>query len=236
MRKALVIIPTYNEIGNVENIIRKVFSLPESFEILIVDDDSPDKTALKVKELQSEFKGLHLLNRKGKQGLGTAYIAGFKYALENNYEYIFEMDCDFSHNPDDLVKLYTTCKDEDFDVAVGSRYVDNGGFRNWPVNRLFMSKFASFYVESLLGMGIKDSTAGFICYKRKVLETIDLDDIRFVGYAFQIEMKFKAKLANFSIKEVPIIFTDRTIGESKMNKGIIKEAVWGVWKLRKEYL
>lgn len=236
MNNALVIIPTYNEIGNVENIIRKVFSLTEAFDILIVDDDSPDKTAQKVKELQSEFKGLHLLNRKGKQGLGTAYIAGFKYALQHHYEYIFEMDCDFSHNPDDLVKLYKTCKDEGFDVAVGSRYVDNGGFRNWPINRLFMSKFASFYVESLLGMGIKDSTAGFICYKRKVLETIDLDDIRFVGYAFQIEMKFKAKLANFSIKEVPIVFTDRTIGESKMNKGIIKEAVWGVWKLRKEYL
>ena len=236
MNNALVIIPTYNEIGNVENIIRKVFSLPEAFDILIVDDDSPDKTAQKVKELQSEFKGLHLLNRKGKQGLGTAYIAGFKYALQHHYEYIFEMDCDFSHNPDDLVKLYKTCKDEGFDVAVGSRYVDNGGFRNWPINRLFMSKFASFYVEALLGMGIKDSTAGFICYKRKVLQTIDLDDIRFVGYAFQIEMKFKAKLANFSIKEVPIVFTDRTIGESKMNKGIIKEAVWGVWKLRKEYL
>jgi dolichol-phosphate mannosyltransferase len=219
----------------VEKMIRTVFALPVSFDVLIVDDGSPDGTAEKVEELQTEFQGLHLLKRKGKLGLGTAYIEGFKYALEREYIYIFEMDCDFSHNPNDLIKLYNACHDEGYDVAIGSRYVDSGGFRNWPLIRLLMSKFASFYVEVLLGIGIKDSTAGFICYKRKVLEAIDLDNIRFIGYAFQIEMKFKAKMHGFSLVEVPIVFTDRTIGESKMSKGIINEAVWGVWKLRQEY-
>jgi dolichol-phosphate mannosyltransferase len=219
----------------VEKMIRTVFALPVSFDVLIVDDGSPDGTAEKVEELQTEFPNLHLLKRKGKLGLGTAYIAGFKYALEREYIYIFEMDCDFSHNPNDLIKLYDACHDEGYDVAIGSRYVDSGGFRNWPLIRLLMSKFASFYVEALLGIGIKDSTAGFICYKRKVLEAIDLDNIRFIGYAFQIEMKFKAKMHGFSLVEVPIVFTDRTIGESKMSKGIINEAVWGVWKLRQEY-
>jgi dolichol-phosphate mannosyltransferase len=219
----------------VEKMIRTVFALPVSFDVLIVDDGSPDGTAEKVEELQTEFPNLQLLKRKGKLGLGTAYIAGFKYALEREYIYIFEMDCDFSHNPNDLIKLYDACHDEGYDVAIGSRYVDSGGFRNWPLIRLLMSKFASFYVEALLGIGIKDSTAGFICYKRKVLEAIDLDNIRFIGYAFQIEMKFKAKMHGFSLVEVPIVFTDRTIGESKMSKGIINEAVWGVWKLRQEY-
>jgi len=232
LSNSLVIIPTYNELGNVEKMIRTVFALPQSFDILIVDDGSPDGTAQLVEKLQGKFSGLHLLKREGKQGLGTAYIAGFKYALENNYQYIFEMDCDFSHNPDDLVKLYYSCYDEGFDVAIGSRYVDSGGFRNWPLIRLLMSKFASYYVEFLLGIGIKDSTAGFVCYKRKVLETMDLDNIKFIGYAFQIEMKFKAKNLGFKLTEVPIVFTDRTIGESKMSKGIINEAIWGVWKLR----
>jgi dolichol-phosphate mannosyltransferase len=235
LKKSLVIIPTYNEIGNVEKMVRTVFALPEKFDILIVDDGSPDGTAEKVEELQGEYPGLHLIKREGKLGLGTAYISGFKFAIANEYDYIFEMDCDFSHNPDDLIKLYEACHDEGYDVAIGSRYVENGGFDNWPLIRLLMSKFASFYVETLLGIGIKDSTAGFICYKRKVLESIDLDSIRFIGYAFQIEMKYKAKMLGFSLVEVPIVFTDRTIGESKMSKGIIKEAVWGVWKLRQEY-
>lgn len=234
MSNSLVIIPTYNEQGNVEKMIRTVFALPKDFDILIVDDGSPDGTADIVEKLQGEFPGLFLFKRKGKLGLGTAYIAGFKYALENEYQYIFEMDCDFSHNPADLIKLYEACYDNGYDVAIGSRYIDNGGFRNWPLIRLYMSKFASFYVETLLGIGIKDSTAGFICYKRKVLEAIDLDNIRFIGYAFQIEMKYKAKLLGFKLVEVPIVFTDRTIGESKMSKGIISEAVWGVWRLRQE--
>lgn len=235
MIDSLVIIPTYNEIENVEKMIRTVFALPQAFDILIVDDNSPDNTANKVKELQTEFPNkLHLIERKGKLGLGTAYITGFKYALEKNYQYIFEMDCDFSHNPTDLLKLYDTCHTQGYDVAVGSRYVSNGGFENWPLFRVFLSKFASFYVQTILGLGVKDSTAGFVCYTNKVLKTLDLDNIKFIGYVFQIEMKFKAKQQGFTLKEVPIIFTDRVLGQSKMSKNIINEAVWGVWKLRKE--
>ena len=235
MSPNLVIIPTYNEIENIEKMIHTVFDLSLDFDILVVDDNSPDKTAEKVNELQAKFPGkLHLLERKGKLGLGTAYIKGFKYALERDYQYIFEMDCDFSHNPDDLLKLHATCAKDGYDVAVGSRYVSNGGFHNWPLFRVFLSKFASYYVEFILGTGVKDSTAGFVCYKAKVLSVIDLDQIKFIGYAFQIEMKYKAKLKGFTLKEVPIIFTDRVLGESKMSKNIIKEAVLGVWRLRKE--
>ncbi|MDG1720748.1 MAG: polyprenol monophosphomannose synthase [Bacteroidia bacterium] len=235
MSQNLVIIPTYNEIENIEKMIHTVFDLGLDFDILVVDDNSPDKTAKKVNKLQAKFPGkLHLLERKGKLGLGTAYIKGFKYALERDYQYIFEMDCDFSHNPNDLIKLHAACAKDGYDVAVGSRYVSNGGFQNWPLFRVFLSKFASFYVEFILGTGVKDSTAGFVCYKAKVLSVIDLDQIKFIGYAFQIEMKYKAKLKGFSLKEVPIIFTDRVLGESKMSKNIIKEAVIGVWRLRKE--
>lgn len=233
MSKSLVIIPTYNEIENIEKMVNTVFQLSHDFDLLIVDDNSPDQTAAKVKELQQQFPGqLHLLERKGKLGLGTAYIAGFKYALANKYDFIFEMDCDFSHNPNDLIKLHEALAVQNYDVAVGSRYVSNGGFENWPLFRVFLSKFASFYVEMILGTGVKDSTAGFVGYKAKVLETIDLDSIKFIGYAFQIEMKYKAKKKGFSIKEVPIIFTDRVLGESKMSKNIIREAVIGVWRLR----
>ena len=235
MSKNIVIIPTFNEIENIEKMIHTVFSLPMQFDVLIVDDHSPDQTANKVKELQKTYGAqLHLIERKGKLGLGTAYIAGFKYALTKGFEYIFEMDCDFSHNPNDLLNLYKTCAEQDYDVAVGSRYVSEGGFENWPLFRVFLSKFASFYVEIILGTGVKDSTAGFVCYKANVLKDIDLDKIKFIGYAFQIEMKYKAKLKGFSIKEVPIIFTDRVLGESKMSNNIIREAVLGVWRLRKE--
>ncbi|MCB9256201.1 MAG: polyprenol monophosphomannose synthase [Chitinophagales bacterium] len=236
MKRSLVIIPTYNEIENIEKMLRTVFALPLSFEVLVVDDGSPDQTAAKVKELQKEFgTKLHLIERIGKLGLGTAYITGFKYALEQNFELVFEMDCDFSHNPNDLLKLYEACSREDVDVAVGSRYVSEGGFRNWPMFRVFLSKFASYYVEFILGTGVKDSTAGFVCYKAEVLKSIDLNAIKFIGYAFQIEMKYKAKLQGFKILEIPIIFTDRVLGESKMSRGIIKEAVFGVWRLRKEH-
>lgn len=214
--------------------LRTVFALPKEFHVLIVDDGSPDGTGAKVKELQAEFgEKLHLLEREGKLGLGTAYIAGFKYCLAKGYEYIFEMDCDFSHPTDKLIELYSTCHDEGKDFAVGSRYTEGGGFVNWSWDRAILSRFASFYVQSILGIGIKDSTAGFMCYTAKVLKAIDLDNIQFIGYAFQIEMKYKAKLKGFTFKEVPIVFTDRTLGESKMNQGIIKEAVFGVWKLRK---
>ena len=235
MSKNIVIIPTFNEIENIEKMIHTVFSLPMQFDVLIVDDNSPDQTANKVKELQKTYGAqLQLIERKGKLGLGTAYIAGFKYALTKGFEYIFEMDCDFSHNPKDLLNLYKACAEQDYDVAVGSRYVSEGGFENWPLFRVFLSKFASFYVEIILGTGVKDNTAGFVCYKAKVLKNIDLDKIKFIGYAFQIEMKYKAKLKGFSIKEVPIIFTDRVLGESKMSNNIIREAVLGVWRLRKE--
>lgn len=213
--------------------VRKVFSLHQNFDLLIIDDGSPDGTAAKVRELQHEFQdNLYLIERKGKLGLGTAYIAGFRWALERYYDYIFEMDCDFSHNPDDLLRLYAACANEGYDVAVGSRYVDGGGFVNWPKDRIWLSKGASVYVNLVTWIGIKDPTAGFICYTRKVLETIDLDKIRFVGYAFQIEMKFAARRLGFRIKEVPIIFTERVEGVSKMSRSIVKEGIFGVLKIQ----
>lgn len=235
MNTKLVIIPTYKEEENIEKMVHTVFSMYPDYDILIVDDNSPDNTAALVKQMQKEFSGrLHLIEREGKLGLGTAYIAGFKFALERGYEYVFEMDCDFSHNPKDLKKLHDACSADGCDVAVGSRYVSDGGFNNWPLFRVFLSKFASYYVEWILGTGVKDSTAGFVCYKAEVLRNIDLNNIQFIGYAFQIEMKYKAKLRGFSLKEVPIIFTDRVLGESKMSKNIIREAVLGVWRLRQE--
>lgn len=233
MSSALVVIPTYNEIENIERLVRNVHSLQRRFHILVVDDNSPDATGLKVKELQEEFKdSLFLLERPKKQGLGTAYIAGFNWALERNYDYIFEMDADFSHNPNDLVRLYNACFKEDFDMAIGSRYITGVNVVNWPMSRVLLSWLASKYVRLITGMKICDTTAGFICYKREVLERISLDKIKFVGYAFQIEMKYKAYLSGFKIKEVPVIFTDRTNGESKMSGGIISEAVFGVIKMR----
>ncbi|MEW7280729.1 polyprenol monophosphomannose synthase [Aquimarina sp. 2201CG1-2-11] len=233
MVDALVIIPTYNEIENVERIIRNVFSLQRDFHILIVDDSSPDKTADKVTELQEEYPtSLFLLERKGKLGLGTAYIAGFEWALDRSYEYIFEMDADFSHNPNDLIRLYNACAKGSSHVAIGSRYVTGVNVVNWPMSRVLLSWLASKYVRLITGMNIHDTTAGFICYRREVLEKITLSNIRFVGYAFQIEMKFKAYLLKFKIKEIPVIFTDRTRGASKMSKGIISEAVFGVLKMK----
>lgn len=235
MNTKLVIIPTYKEEENIEKMVHTVFSMYPDYDILIVDDNSPDNTATLAKQMQKEFSGrLHLIEREGKLGLGTAYITGFKFALERGYEYVFEMDCDFSHDPKDLKKLHDACSADGCDVAVGSRYVSDGGFNNWPLFRVFLSKFASYYVEWILGTGVKDSTAGFVCYKAEVLRNIDLHNIQFIGYAFQIEMKYKAKLRGFSIKEVPIIFTDRVLGESKMSKNIIREAVVGVWRLRQE--
>jgi dolichol-phosphate mannosyltransferase len=227
----LVIIPTYNEKENIEAIIRKVFSLELSFDILIIEDNSPDGTASIVKNLQKEFSQLHMVERKGKLGLGTAYITGFKWSLEHNYEYIFEMDADFSHNPEDLIKLHEACSDKGGDMAIGSRYVSGVNVVNWPMGRVLMSYFASKYVRIVTGMKIHDTTAGFKCYTKKVLETIDLDNIKLKGYAFQIEMKFTAWKFGFNIIEVPIIFTDRTQGTSKMSGGIFNEAVWGVIKM-----
>jgi dolichol-phosphate mannosyltransferase len=233
--KKLVIIPTYNEIENIQAIIGKVMSLPERFEILIVDDGSPDGTAQKVKELQEIYPNrLHLEERKGKLGLGTAYIHGFKYAIKHHYDYIFEMDADFSHNPDDLHKLYRACAISGYDLAIGSRYSNGVNVVNWPMDRVLMSYFASKYVRFITGMPINDTTAGFKCYRRKVLETINLDKIKFVGYAFQIELKFLAWKNHFKIIEVPIIFTDRQKGQSKMSTKIFKEAFWGVIQLRIE--
>jgi len=230
---SLVIIPTYNEKENAEKIIRKVFSLPHYFHLLIVDDGSPDGTALIVKELQKEFPNrLFIEERKGKLGLGTAYIHGFKYALKKSYEYIFEMDADFSHNPDDLVRLDEGCKNKGADFAIGSRYISGGKVSNWPLGRILMSYFASVYVRIILWIGIKDTTAGFKCYKRKVLETLPLDEIKFVGYAFQIEMKYRALKKGFKAFEVPITFVDRKEGYSKMSSGIFNEAFWGVWKMK----
>jgi len=229
----LIIIPTYNEIENIENIIRKVFSLEESFSILIIDDGSPDGTAKKVKELQKEFSNtLFIEERKGKLGLGTAYILGFKWALKKDYQYIFEMDADFSHDPNDLSRLLKACKENGGDVAIGSRYVKGVNIVNWPMSRLLMSYFASKYVKAITGMPIQDSTAGFKCYKRKVLEKINLDKIEFVGYAFQIEMKFTSWKYGFNIIEVPVIFTDRQEGNSKMSGGIFYEALFGVIKMK----
>lgn len=233
MHPAIVIIPTYNEIENIEEIIRAVFSLESQFDVLVVDDNSPDQTALKVKELQNEFEDkLFLEVRKEKSGLGTAYIHGFYWCLEKGYEYIFEMDADFSHNPKDLVHLYNACRLDGADVAIGSRYVKGVNVVNWPLSRVLLSYLASIYVRVITGMKIYDTTAGFICYKRKVLETIELDQIKFVGYAFQIEMKYKSYLKKFKIVEVPIIFTDRVRGESKMSGGIISEAIFGVIKMK----
>ncbi|MBE7639485.1 glycosyltransferase [Salegentibacter sp. BLCTC] len=229
MVKGIVIIPTYNEIENIERLVRNVFSQQKEFHILVVDDNSPDGTATRVRTLQAEFHdSLFLEERVGKLGLGTAYIHGFKWALQRDYEYVFEMDADFSHNPNDLVRLFNTCKRNDADVAIGSRYVTGVNVINWPMSRVLLSWLASKYVRFITGMDIHDTTAGFICYKRKVLETIDLDSIQFVGYAFQIEMKFKAYLLKYKLEEVPVIFTDRTQGTSKMSGSIISEAIFGV--------
>ena len=230
---SIVIIPTYNERENIENIIRAVFSLEKSFHILIIEDGSPDGTADIVKQLQKEFpEQLFMVERKGKLGLGTAYIAGFKWALEHHYEYIFEMDADFSHNPQDLPRLYNACAEEGGDVAIGSRYVSGVNVVNWPMSRVLMSYFASKYVRLITGVPIHDTTAGFKCYRREVLETIDLDNIKFKGYAFQIEMKFTAFKCGFKIVEVPVIFINRELGTSKMNSSIFGEAVFGVIKLK----
>jgi len=232
MSDGLVIIPTYNEKENIEKIIRTTFNQPKDFHILIVEDNSPDGTANIVKSLMKEFDGkLHIVERKGKLGLGTAYIAGFKWGLENGYDIIFEMDADFSHNPTDLIKLHKTIEDG-ADAAIGSRYITGVNVVNWPMGRVLMSYFASKYVRMITGLAIRDTTAGFVCWSRKVLETIDLDKIQFVGYAFQIEMKYTAVKLGFNVVEVPIIFTDRTEGESKMNKSIFREAIFGVINLR----
>lgn len=232
MDKKLVIIPTYNEIENAENIIRAVFGLEGEYSILIIDDGSPDGTAGVVKQLMGEFpERLHLLERNGKLGLGTAYLTGFAWALERDYDYVFEMDADFSHAPADLPRLYAACK-EGADLAVGSRYKDGVSVVNWPISRILMSYFASVYVRKTLGVKLFDSTAGFVCYSRKVLETIDFDDIRMKGYGFQIEMKYTAIRLGFKLAEVPVIFVNRKEGTSKMSGGIFGEAFWGVIKLR----
>lgn len=229
----LVIIPTYNEKENIIAILQAVLSLPGEFHVLVVDDSSPDQTADLVQEFSLSFPGrLFLEERKGKGGLGTAYIHGFKWALKRNYAFIFEMDADFSHNPNDLIRLYQACAQGQADLAVGSRYVKGGGVINWPFSRILLSKGASLYTRLLTKMRVMDPTAGFVCYRSAVLAGINLDRIRFVGYAFQIEMKYAAWQLGFEIKEVPIIFQDRTRGSSKMNKGIIKEGVLGVWRLR----
>lgn len=234
---SIVIIPTYNERENIENIIRAVFGLEHGFHILVVEDGSPDGTANIVRELQKEFpERLHMIERSGKLGLGTAYIAGFKWALEREYEYIFEMDADFSHNPNDLPRLYAACHDEGNDVSIGSRYVSGVNVVNWPMGRVLMSYFASKYVRLITGLPIHDTTAGFVCYRRRVLQTIDLDSIRFKGYAFQIEMKFTAYKYGFRIKEVPVIFINRELGTSKMNSSIFGEAMFGVIRLKWESL
>lgn len=233
MSDSIVIIPTYNEKENIENIIRYVFSLSKPFHVLVIEDNSPDGTAAIVKSLMKEFPGqLFIEERKGKLGLGTAYIHGFKWALKHSYEYIFEMDADFSHNPDDLLKLYHACHVDKADMSIGSRYITGVNVVNWPMGRVLMSYYASAYVRLVTGLSIRDTTAGFVCYSRRVLETIDLDKVRFTGYAFQIEMKFTAVKLGFDVKEVPIIFTDRTLGESKMNNSIFTEAIFGVMQLR----
>ncbi len=229
----LVVIPTYNEKENISNILHAIFGLNNGFHVLVVDDSSPDGTAQIVKDLQQKFpEQLFIEERKGKLGLGTAYIHGFKWAIAKDYAFIFEMDADFSHDPNDLPRLYVACKNEGAYLAIGSRYIKGGGFVNWPRNRILLSRGASFYTRLITWMPVKDPTAGFICYRKEVLETINLDEIRFVGYAFQIEMKFAAWKLRFKIKEVPILFRDRTMGNSKMNKGIVKEGILGVLKLR----
>ncbi|MFD2966453.1 polyprenol monophosphomannose synthase [Sphingobacterium bambusae] len=232
MSDSLVIIPTYNEKENIEKIIRKVFSLAVPFDILVVDDGSPDGTGAIVKNLQKEFPGqLYIEERRGKLGLGTAYIHGFKWALDRHYDYVFEMDADFSHNPDDLIRLRDACL-QGADMAIGSRYIKGVNVVNWPMSRVLMSYFASVYVRFITRIGVQDATAGFVCFSRKVLEKIPLDTIKFVGYAFQIEMKFKAILYGFNVVEVPIIFTDRTEGVSKMSTRIFREAFFGVIQLK----
>lgn len=233
MPQKLVIIPTYNEIENIEKLIKNIFSQPVDFEILVVDDSSPDRTWSLVQKLQQEYKDkLHLEIRAGKSGLGKAYLHGFKWALERSYDYIFEMDADFSHNPNDLIRLYNSCLKDNYDLCIGSRYITGVNVINWPMKRVLLSWLASKYVKVITGIPIEDTTAGFICYRREVLESINLDNIQFVGYAFQIEMKFKAYKKGFKLKEIPVIFTDRTKGKSKMSGGIIKEAVLGVITLK----
>ncbi len=230
--KALVIIPTYNEAENINEIIDAVLALPATFDILVVDDNSPDGTAGLVKEKQKTSRRIFLLERPGKEGLGKAYIAGFRWALDRNYDYIFEMDADFSHNPADLPRLLKTLKDEGYDMVIGSRYISGVNVVNWPLSRVILSYFASVYVRLITGMHIKDTTAGFVGYRRRVLEAVDLDKIQFVGYGFQIEMKYRAWRKGFKIKEIPIIFINRQKGVSKMSGGIIHEGIWGVLKLK----
>ena len=247
MNKRIVIIPTYNEIENIEAILLKVLSLEPIFDVLIVDDGSPDGTAKEVKRLQSENEGrIHLLERKGKLGLGTAYIEGFKIALEKGYDFIFEMDADFSHNPDDLIRLFKACATPDElkaenldesesgngDMSIGSRYINGVNVVNWPMSRVLMSYFAGFYVRFITGMKVQDATSGFVCYRRNTLETLPLDQIKFIGYAFQVEMKFTTWKYGFKLVEVPIIFTDRTKGTSKMSANIFKEAIFGVIQMK----
>ncbi len=229
----LVVIPTFNEKENIENILHAIFNMNDGFHVLVIDDSSPDGTAQIVKDLQHTFPGqLFIEERIGKLGLGTAYIHGFKWAIAHDYQFIFEMDADFSHNPKDLARLYNACKNEGADLSIGSRYIKNGGVINWPKNRIALSRGASLYTRMITWIPIKDPTAGFVCYKKEVLETINLDEIRFIGYAFQIEMKFAAWKLGYKIIEVPIIFQDRTSGVSKMNKSIVKEGILGVLKLR----
>lgn len=233
MSDSIIIIPTYKEKENIEKIIRKVFSLPKEFHLLIIDDNSPDGTADIVKGLMQEFPDkLFLEERAGKLGLGTAYIHGFKWALSHQYEYVFEMDADFSHNPDDLVRLYEACHTDKADMSIGSRYCKGGGVKNWPKKRIFISRYGSVYTRFITGMKVHDTTAGFVCYTRRVLEAIDFSQIRHIGYGFQIEMKFTVWKLGFRIQEVPIIFTDRTEGVSKMSGGIFKEAIFGVIKMK----
>ena len=231
---SIVIIPTYNEKENMEKIIRAVFSLDKCFHILVIDDGSPDGTAMIVKKLQKDEFGdrLFLIERQGKQGLGTAYITGFKWALQRQYEYVFEMDADFSHSPNDLPRLYAACHDDGADVSVGSRYISGVNVVNWPMGRVLMSYFASKYVRFVTGISVHDTTAGYVCYRRRVLKTIDLDKIRFKGYAFQIEMKYTAYKIGFKIKEVSVVFVNRREGTSKMSGGIFSEALFGVMRLR----
>ena len=232
MPDSIVIIPTYNEIENIERIVRKVFSLPHDFHVLVIDDGSPDGTPLVVKQLQKEYpERLFIEERAGKQGLGTAYIHGFKWSIDHQYDFIFEMDADFSHNPDDLLRLRQACIDG-ADASIGSRYIKGVNVVNWPMSRVLMSYFASVYVRFVTGIDIQDSTAGFMCYKRKVLETVQLHKIKFVGYAFQIEMKYTAIKHGFTVVEVPIIFTDRTEGTSKMSTKIFREAIFGVIQMK----
>ena len=230
---SLIIIPTYNEKENIENIIRAIFALEKQFHILVIEDNSPDGTADIVRRMQQEFPDqVFMIERKGKLGLGTAYIDGFKWAIEHKYDYIFEMDADFSHNPNDLPRLYSACADDGYDLAIGSRYVSGVNVVNWPMGRVLMSYYASKYVRFITGVNIHDTTAGFKCYRRRVLETINLDEIRFKGYAFQIEMKYTTYKCGFKIKEVPVIFINRELGTSKMSGGIFSEAMFGVMRLR----